>query len=161
MTTPTTKIVIVAGQEFSVPAETDNEAIRTQLTGMGFADVASATIQTGKKTVDGTEYPTVEFIKKAGTKGLSGSDLAALLRQVPQALPPAQTQISRSGRELLQQLVGESLTYAEALGEQQPLLNEAFRAVRRAEGQISTEGEQLCASLDGLPAVAALAPCAW
>ena len=55
MTTPqaTTKIVIVAGQEFSVPADTPNEAIRTQLTSMGFADVASATIQTGTRTIDG------------------------------------------------------------------------------------------------------------
>lgn len=64
-----TKIVIVAGQEFSVPASTDNEAIRAQLKSMGFADVASATIKTGKRTVGGVETATVEFVKQAGTKG--------------------------------------------------------------------------------------------
>jgi Fe2+ transport system protein FeoA len=65
MTTPATKIVIVAGSRFSVPAETDNEAVRQQLLAMGFADVASATIKTG----DEGGQATVEFVKKAGTKG--------------------------------------------------------------------------------------------
>ena len=66
MTTGTalTKIVIVAGQEFSVPADTDNEAIRQQLLAQGFADVEEATIQAGKKTVDDLEYETIEFVRE-------------------------------------------------------------------------------------------------
>ncbi len=68
MTTATDKIIIVSGQEFRVPADTDNEAIRNQLRA-NFPDVGNATIQTGTKSIDGVEYQTVEFVKKAGTKG--------------------------------------------------------------------------------------------
>lgn len=64
-----TKIIIVSGQEFSVPAETDNEAVREQLKQMGFTDVATATLTKGKRLIDGVEIETVEFVKKAGTKG--------------------------------------------------------------------------------------------
>lgn len=68
MTTATDKIIIVSGQEFRVPADTDNEAIRTQLKA-NFPDVGNATIQTGKREIDGITYETIEFVKKAGTKG--------------------------------------------------------------------------------------------
>jgi hypothetical protein len=71
MTTPSpTKIIIVAGSRFSVPFETDNEAVRQQLLAMGFADVASADVRVGNEA----GQVTVEFVKKAGTKG---SDHAA------------------------------------------------------------------------------------
>jgi len=68
MTTATDKIIIVSGQEFRVPATTDNEAIRTHLK-PNFPDVGNATIQTGTRTIDGVAYETIEFVKKAGTKG--------------------------------------------------------------------------------------------
>ena len=68
-TTPTvahtTKIVRVAGQDFSVPATDDNEAIRQQLIAMEFG-VKDATI---KQTKDADGRVIVEFIKKVGTKG--------------------------------------------------------------------------------------------
>jgi hypothetical protein len=67
-TTATAKIIIVDGQRFQVPIETDNEAIRAQLAAT-YPMVSTATIQAGKETIDGVEYPTVEFVKKVGTKG--------------------------------------------------------------------------------------------
>jgi hypothetical protein len=68
MTTAPDKIVIVSGQEFRVPADADHEAIRNQLTA-SFPDVGTATIQKGTRTIDGIRYETIEFVKKAGTKG--------------------------------------------------------------------------------------------
>lgn len=154
-----TKIVIVAGQEFSVPAETDNEAVRQQLAGMGFADVAAATIQKGKKAIDGVEYETVEFVKKAGTKGLDGAELAALLAGVPRAAPPAQAKLGRDERVLVQRLAAGTLTIGEALAHRAVLLEALERSVR--PGRLQSEGEALCAPCDVLPAVAAPAPSAW
>lgn len=61
----TTKIIRVAGQDFTVPATDDNESIRQQLIAMEFG-VKDATI---KETKDAEGRVIVEFIKKVGTKG--------------------------------------------------------------------------------------------
>lgn len=161
MTTPVTKIVIVSGQEFSVPADTDNEAIRTQLTGMGFADVASATIQTGKKTVEGVEYQTIEFVKKAGTKGLDGVELAALLARVPATAAPALRGLDRDQADLIRRLLAGQLTVGGVLADDGDALLTALRACVETASPHYSEGERQCATLDGLGAVAAAAPCGW
>jgi hypothetical protein len=155
MTTGTapTKIVIVAGQEFSVPADTDNEAIRQQLLAQGFADVASATIQTGKKTVGGAEYPTVEFVKKAGTKGMDGAELAALLGCIPASGHGARRP------DLLMRLISGQLTVAEALADGAGPIQEALERDEDEVREIHSKGAQLCTAIDELPAVAA--PCTW
>ena len=161
MTTPATKIVIVSGQEFSVPADTDNEAIRTQLTGMGFADVASATIQTGKKTVGGVEYQTIEFVKKAGTKGLDPGELAALLAYTPIAPTARSLGLAHDQRQLLVRLDAGQLIIDDVLTDDGHTLLDALRASVHAGQPTYSEGDQQCAPLDGLPAVAAPAPCGW
>jgi hypothetical protein len=153
----TTKIVIVSGQEFSVPTETDNEAIRQQLASMGFADVASATIQTGKRTIDGQTVETIEFVKKAGTKGMDGVELAQLLCHVPPAAPPSRRS---AGDELLTRLINGQLTIAEALFDNGDLIDNALVASREKQPHQS-QGAQLCATSDRLPAVPAIADCAW
>lgn len=157
-----TKIVIVAGQEFSVPANTDVEQIRQQLTAMGFADVAAATVQKGTRKVGEVTYETVEFVKKAGTKGaeLGGAELAALLASVPQAPGlHARRDASRDMREALRRLADETLTIGEALAAGDDL-GRALMAIGH-EGCRTTEGETLCASCDQIDAVAAPVPCAW
>jgi hypothetical protein len=154
-----TKIVIVAGQEFSVPAETDNEAIRSQLTTMGFADVASATVQKGRRKVGDEEVETVEFVKKAGTKGVSGAELAGLLAQTPPKAPPTRTPGKLRGRQLLQQLAAEALTIGDALGDVE-VIQEALQQVQHS-GRVISEGEELCAACEPLPAVAVPAPSGW
>lgn len=159
MTTPaTTKIVIVSGQEFSVPLETDNEAIRAQLASQGFADVASATIQKGKRTIEGQEVETIEFVKKAGTKGLDGAELVALLGKVPPARYADQRR--PEGNELLTRLVNNQLTIAEALAAED-VLDNALAACHEQYSPRKSKGAQLCEPCDRLPAVAAAAPCAW
>ena len=69
-TTPTivhtTKIVRVAGQDFTVDAAADNEAIRQQLAAQGFTDVTNAKI---KETKNEQGQVVVEFVKQIGTKG--------------------------------------------------------------------------------------------
>jgi hypothetical protein len=142
--------VIVAGQEFSVPAETENETIREQLKQMGFADVASATIQAGKKP-DGT--PTVEFVKKAGVKGgdFSPAALVGLLATVPaDRIDPRH----RSAARIVRQLMDAELTWDEALH-----LNadNAINEMVIDEGCGSAKGAQVCTRLN-LPAVAAAVP---
>lgn len=153
MTTPATKIVIVAGQEFSVPAETDNEAIRQQLLSMGFADVASATIQQG--TRDGTA--TIEFVKKAGTKGLDGTELAALLARLPATSMQAQRGISVADAEALDALARGALTIADALARDLP----ALLCIARDLHDTQTPEEQLCTTIAATPAVAAPGALAW
>lgn len=161
MTTPqATKIVIVSGQEFSVPAETDNEAIRTQLSGMGFADVASATITKGTRDVDGQKVETIEFVKKAGTKGMYGADLVALLDHVPAAKITRQGSINRSSRALLDRLNNQQLTFGDALADGGHAIDEALIACSEYQSS-SNEGAVLCDPCDHLPAVAAAAPCGW
>jgi hypothetical protein len=162
-TQATTKIVIVAGQEFSVPANTDNEAIRQQLTSMGFADVASATIQKGTRDVDGVKTETIEFVKKAGTKGMDGAELAALLADVPPAPLGQQTHgLTSAQHALLTRLLNERLTIHEAIGSA-----EATATIDQALGDgvtyphRTTQGGMQCAPIDALPVVAACASCAW
>ena len=82
---PTTRVVIVEGQQFSVPYATPIEAIRQQLVQMGFANVASAKAVEGTVDVEGQLLPSVEFVKQAGTKGLD--TIAALVAAIV-ALPP-------------------------------------------------------------------------
>lgn len=62
----TTKIVRVAGQDFTVDANADNEAIRQQLAAQGFTDVTNAKI---KETKNEQGQVVVEFVKQIGTKG--------------------------------------------------------------------------------------------
>lgn len=162
MTTPqASKIVIVSGQEYSVPAATDNEAIRTQLAGMGFADVASATIQKGKRTVDGQEIETIEFVKKAGTKGLDAAGLVALLTTLPQSTLPTTRLYGPTSEqaELLTQLSEGELTFDQTLclaG-----LDAALESCCEAPPTPSQKGAALCRTLDHLVAVASGAPVAW
>lgn len=153
MTTPATKIVIVAGQEFSVPAETENEAIKAQLLAMGFTDVASATIQKG--TRDGVE--TIEFVKKAGTKGLGGADLAALLAGLPSA--PLDQRLGQDSAALLARLTAAQMTIGEALAHG-PDLREALDEVGGGYHRPS-EGAALCDRVDHAPAAPCAIPCAW
>lgn len=155
MTTGTaTKIVIVAGQEFSVPAETDNEQIRQQLVSMGFTDAAGATIQKG--TREGVE--TIEFVKKAGTKGADGAALAQLLARVP-AAPIATSGPTRSALALLRRLEAGALTIGEALANEAVLMAALADQINRSPA--NTEGAKLCARVDTLPAVPCAAPSSW
>lgn len=163
MTTPqATKIVIVSGQEFIVPADTDNEAIRTQLSGMGFADVASATIQKGKRTVEGQELDTIEFVKKAGTKGLSGAELAQMLASLPPStLPPPITYGPTAAQTaLLMQLADGELTFADALDREADLAK-ALDACGEDSPTRSKKGAALCTTLDQLVAQPCAVAVAW
>lgn len=65
----TEKLVIVEGQRFIVDAAVDNETIRQHLIRQGFAQLAGAEIRLGTAQHDGRTLATVDFIKKAGTKG--------------------------------------------------------------------------------------------
>lgn len=163
MTTPqATKIVIVSGQEFSVPAATDNEAIRQQLAGMGFADVAAATISKGKRTVDGQDVETIEFVKKAGTKGMDGPALAALLATLaPGAIPATQLYGPTAEQAaLLRQLVAGEFTFDQVLA-MEPQLVPALEACYIDPPSRTEKGAALCRTLDHLAAVACAAPVAW
>jgi hypothetical protein len=159
-TSAATKIVIASGQEFSVPADTDNEAIRKQLAGMGFADVASATIQTGKRLVEGQDVQTIEFVKKAGTKGLDGAGLVDLLNSIPQTRVTRAGYPSRSERDLLQQLVSYRLTVEQVLADDGHTIDAALRGCSEYHPS-GSEGARLCDPCDQLPAVAVSTPFAW
>jgi hypothetical protein len=65
----TEKLVIVEGQTFVVDATIDNETIREHLIRQGFANLAGAEIRTGARQHQGQTVPTIDFIKRAGTKG--------------------------------------------------------------------------------------------
>ncbi|MFV9506902.1 MAG: hypothetical protein AB4911_20310 [Oscillochloridaceae bacterium umkhey_bin13] len=65
----TEKLVLVEGQTFVVDATIDNETIREHLIRQGFANLAGAEIRTGTRQHQGQTVPTVDFIKRAGTKG--------------------------------------------------------------------------------------------
>lgn len=156
--TPTTKIIIVAGQEFSVPADTNNEDVRKQLSSMGFADVASATIQTGSRVLDGQEIPTVEFIKKAGTKGMESADLVTLIARVPADRSP----VRRRGPTLAQQqlliaLAAGGLTMDAALRAD---LSGAFDAAT-PEPSYMTPGRDLCRRLTARASAASIDVLGW
>jgi hypothetical protein len=163
MTTPaSTKIVIVSGQEYAVPADTDNEQIRTQLTGMGFADVASAAIQKGKRTVEGQEVETIEFVKKAGTKGLDGRELAQLLGSVPAATLPTIRRYGPTAPQaaLLSDLADGMLTFEQAIGLGTEL-EQSLDACCEQPPSPSQKGVTLCRTLDQLIAVPCVAPVDW
>jgi len=66
---PNEKLVIVEGQRFLVAVGIDNETVRQHLIRQGFANLAGAEIRTGTAQHDGRTLATVDFIKKAGTKG--------------------------------------------------------------------------------------------
>jgi hypothetical protein len=154
MTTPSHKIVIVSGQEFSVPAATDNEALRAHLAA-DFPDIASAKIKEGTRAVDGVSYPTVEFIKQAGTKGLGPVALAQLLRRVPQASRD-DAPLATAGRARLAALHAGRLTAAQAM-QDDALLTQTIEAIIDA-GQARSYTERtnaLCTRIAQLPAVAA------
>lgn len=63
------KLVLVEGQRFIVDAAVDDETVRHHLIRQGFAQLAGAEIRAGTAQHDGRTLATVEFIKKAGTKG--------------------------------------------------------------------------------------------
>jgi len=161
--TPATKIVIVAGQEFSVSAETDNETIRQQLVSMGFADVATAKIEEGKRTAGEQELITVEFVKKAGTKGLSGAELAALLREVPRAsVATATTRLAPAQRRVLHDLASGAYTFASAAAAAAEIEAALDAAEAEMYHQPSHEGAQLCSRVEPLSAAAAPScPSGW
>jgi hypothetical protein len=158
MSTPTAaKLVIVAGQEFSVPVDTDNEAIRKQLQQMGFADVANATIQTGKKP-DGTA--TIEFVKKAGTKGVDIHALTVTLAHVP-AAPVTKSQ---SAAVIASRFAEGDVTWGEAVSDDldrdmQEYANQQAESDEGCGRPVAAKGVQVCERLD-LPAVATAIP-AW
>jgi hypothetical protein len=162
MTTPApTKIVIVSGQEFSVPSDTDNEAIREHLKGSGFPDVAAATIQTGTRTIDGALVQTIEFVKKAGTKGLSGAELAQLLSAVaPSAIERTPHGLDRAGAALIRHLIDGQLTIGQALANEDILMAALLKCESRSY-EISNEGARLCERIDRVSAVPCAVPCAW
>lgn len=148
---PAQKVVIAAGQRFSVPSDTDNETVRQQLIGMGFADVANAEVKKGKDP-DGTE--TIEFVKKAGTKGLTGADLLGRLHHIPaQTIAASRLEPAR----IVARLLGEQFTFEEAVADDLAL--NALREITAIPTE--TRGAPLCQRLDALPAVASADPRAW
>lgn len=63
------KLVIVEGQTFVVDAAIDTETIRAHLIRQGFANLAGAEVRTGTRSHNGQTLATIDFIKRAGTKG--------------------------------------------------------------------------------------------
>lgn len=153
-TKPTTKIVIVSGQEFSVPAESTVDELRAHLASM-FPDVASATVQKGTKKLDGVTYETIEFVKKAGTKGASLSAQLAALLDEPLPIRIGGAESATAAR--LAQLRGGQLTIDEALNER---LTAALKALPRQDGK-TKNGGTLCSLLDALSPVAGATPSDW
>jgi len=140
------KIIIVSGQEFSVPADTDVEAVRETLK-PNFPDVANATPQKGKRMVDGLEVETIEFVKRAGTKG------SRLLAELLARIPPRPIS-GESDEQLPHQLLGEQLTFDEALDGR---LARALTTLANA----THPGDDLCKALDSVPAAVSATPCGW
>ncbi len=162
-TAPTTKIIIVAGERFQVPAGTDNEAIRQQLA-ITFPDVANATITRGTATIDGVDYETVEFVKQAGRKGL----LDHLQRVPALPIPPPHGLRTRPHHWLLQTLLAGALRFEDAMPHLDALIDglqgwsQATTLLRISTRMPTTEGAALCQDLDTLPAVAAdVLPHGW
>lgn len=147
---PETKIVIVSGQEFSVPATATIDELRTHLASM-FPEVASATVQKGTKTIDGIAYETIEFVKRAGTKG--AANLAPLLAEIPplRLSPPRTATIA-----LLESLRAQSCTIVAALDADLPTI-----LATMPESSLRISGATLCAQLDSLPPVAVDDEVAW
>ncbi len=117
-----------------------------------FPDVASATVQQGKKKIDGVEYPTIEFVKRAGTKGATADELLALLAHVPAVrlnAPPGE-----SGNLIALVLSGQA-TLGQALDSQ--VLARIAALPRRSH----QNGGLLCSRLDDLSPVPVADPPAW
>lgn len=164
--TPTERIVIASGQEFRVPLDIEIEAVRQHLA-QNFPEVSSATIKKGKKTIEGTEYETVEFVKQAGTKGLSGSDLARLIALAPrQNIPKRPKPLSRdlAISQRLMPLRHGTLTVDQVLAQREVFdaaLDEAQRVWRQPHA-MPEEGATLCNRIERLAPVAApITPHGW
>jgi hypothetical protein len=146
------KIAIVDGQEFSVPASIDDEALRNQLAAT-FPSVATASINKGTRRIDGVDYDTREFVKKAGTKG---SDLADALASVP----PAQLVTGPRVPRQIHALLSGATTFGEAVSLESFDLQTAIADTSNVQDR--AQGEALCHALDQLAPVAAdVLPAGW
>lgn len=67
----TTKIVLVEGEQWSVPYDTPTDQVRENLAAT-FPGIRTATVRKGTTTIEGIVYETIEFTKQAGTKGQGG-----------------------------------------------------------------------------------------
>ena len=135
-----------------MPATTTIDELRTHLASM-FPEVASATVQKGTKEIEGVKYETIEFVKKAGTKGSMGAEVAGLLATIPALRlggpPPA-------AAALLERISLGLATIDEAL-EGQALA--ALAALPQREH--TRNGGTLCSQLDAIIPVAGAAPSVW
>lgn len=145
-TTPTlatTRIVIVSGNEYQVPLAATEAELRNHLKTM-FPDVTNAMLQRGRRVVEGVEFETWEFVKRAGTKGATGGEMAALLAQVPPLPSPL---IGRNARELLDKYLRGVATIGEVVdGDLIGIVN-----ALPTNNQIRNGGD-LCRLVDMLPA---------
>jgi hypothetical protein len=96
----TTKIAIIEGERFSVPADMPVEQIRENLRSV-YPGIGTARPTTGTTTIEGVRYETVEFVKQAGTKGLLADAaepnpllVLALLPRLPIGPIPAHHHVS-------------------------------------------------------------------
>lgn len=135
-----TKIIIVEGQEFRVPSAMENDAIRSHLSST-YPSVANASITKGKRTIDGEEYETIEFVKKVGTKA---SDLATILADIPPAWHHYTTELPPN----FAKLINGMLTVGEAFDQE---FDTHFNRV--IEKKDNVEGFALCMKLIELPAL--------
>lgn len=135
-----------------MPAETPEADIRSHLA-QTFPDVASAEIKRGTKAIDGVTYQTIEFVKRAGTKGADGRDIAGVLAGIPALrLSPPPT----GARHLLDRVRQGQATIAEALDGN---VITTIEGLPESTQQIA--GGTLCMSVDTLPAVAGAELPAW
>lgn len=156
-TTPSTRIVVVSGNEYQVPLTATEAELRTHLAG-NFPDIANATLQKKHRDIEGVTYEVWEFVKRAGTKGATGAEIAALLAATP-PLPTAP--LSASEHRLMERL-RESLrgsSYWHPAPKDRLTIGEALDGNLRtivaklpASGSTYTGGS-LCSLLDTLPAV--------
>lgn len=154
-TGPDKKIVIVSGKEFLIDTAVDNEAIRQHLAN-NFPDVAGATVVEGTRVVEGVSYKTVEFVKKAGTKGMEGGDLAALLRQVPRDMADDDRPVlSAVEYRWLLALQEGRLTFGDVTSmEQAEIVTASISGSRSDSYSQQHERVVLCQKIDNLPAAA-------
>lgn len=160
MTTATTKIVIVAGQEFSVPGDVTEKALRDHLAAT-FPDVANATVQKGSRTVDGVVYETIEFVKRAGTKG---AELPAQLEERDINLPELLAEIpplwdgvlAPAALDLVRRFLGGQMTIGEALDLR---LADMIQSV--PDTGYRTSGRVLCNQIDRLAATPSDSAFGW
>ncbi|HBW50707.1 MAG TPA: hypothetical protein DEF47_12460 [Herpetosiphon sp.] len=139
-----TKIIIVEGQEFRVPSAMEIDAIRSHLA-TTYPSVTSAIITKGKRTIEGEEYETIEFVKKVGTKGL---DLVAALEEIPPAWDLFDL-FSTKPPVPIEKLLAGGLTFGEAM-----LMNLDTELSKRFEKKYNREESALCLHLAELPASA-------